>query len=106
MKLNSPTTHRQGITAEMREHIRAVLREGTERTGRPLKSADIINAVMVRLGFYEKEGAAWLTVEAGKRARVINTEIGTSYGRLWARVRQGYYAPLGWSSKKERGAGA
>jgi hypothetical protein len=105
MQFNQPpTTHRTGIMAEMREHIRAVLREGTERTGRPLKTADIIRAVMVRLGFYEKEGAAWLSVEAGKRARIITVVIADGGGKLWDRVRQAYYAPLGWASKKEKGA--
>lgn len=89
--------------AELREHIRAVLREGTESTGRPMKSSDIIRAVMVRMGFYKKEGAAWLSVECIKRAKIVSVELGTSYGRLWDRVRQGYYAPLGWVSKKERG---
>mgnify|MGYP003661496546 CR=1 FL=1 len=88
----------------MRQHIIDVLNEGLERTGRPMKASDVILAVMVRFGFYKKEGAGWLTVECIKLAKIVSVSLGTSYGLLWDRVRQGYYAPLGWASKKERGA--
>ena len=88
---------------ELRQRIIQVLRDGTDATGEPVKAKDVIQRVLALYGFTSENDRHSLACI--KKEGIVSSVLSRrDEDNHWERVGRAQYAPLGWASKKERGA--